>query len=287
MDLKYGELSKFQPQINGIKPLLKKCTPNFQRDYLASRSTTNILVRGELGRYPLLTQIESRICSFIKHIENDYAETSLASQAFSYEKKILTRKSMSSHIDELSTLLRNDHLINSPLISMSKHSIKKTITSHYSKHWKSKMDECSKATLYKTHKQNISLEKYLIKMQKRNFRRTITKVRLSDHCLAIEKGRHTKPKTEKHNRICPLCNENKIEDEIHFIMQCKSFTAERKSFNSKIIDTYPNYRNIPTDEQKYIFLQTNEDHHFLELLGEYMFTIYNKRLQIHTESQNG
>ena len=193
---------------------------------------------------------------------------------------------MSSHVEQLSTLLKNDQLIDSPLISMPKNSIKMVITSHYSNHWKSKMSECSKATLYKTHKQNISLEKYLIKIQKRNFRSTIAKIRLSDHCLAIEKGRHTKPKTEKHNRICLLCNKNKIEDEIHFIMQCKTFTLERKIFNSKMIENYPNYKNIPTDEQKYIFLQTNEDNYFLELFGEYIFTIYSKRMQIHTESQN-
>ena len=140
-----------------------------------NRSTTNFLVRGELGRYPLLTQIESRICNFIKHIENDYAETSLVSQAFSYENKILNRKPMSSYVEELSTLLRNNHFINSPLVSLSKNSIKKIINSYYSYHWKSKMDECSKATLYKTHKQNISLEKYLIKIQKRKVRSTIKK----------------------------------------------------------------------------------------------------------------
>ena len=80
-------------------------------------------------------------------------------------------------------------------------------------------------------------------------------------------------------RICRLCNENKIEDEIHFTMQCKTFTAERESFNSNLIEICPNYKNIPTDEQKYIFLQTNEDNCFLELFGEYIFTIYNKRLQ--------
>ena len=69
-------------------------------------------------------------------------------------------------------------------------------------------------------------------------------------------------------------------------MQCKTFTAERKSFNSKLIEICPNYKNIPTDEQKYIFLQTNEDNRFLELFGEYIFTIYNKRLQFQTDSQH-
>ena len=269
------------------KSSIEKVHTQFLKRLLGvNRSTTNFLVRGELGRYPLLTQIESRICNFIKHIENDYAETSLVSQAFSYENKILNRKSMSSHVEELSTLLRNNHFINSPLVSLSKNSIKKIINSYYSYHWKSKMDECSKATLYKTHKQNISLEKYLIKIKKRKVRSTITKIRLSDHCLAIEKGRHSKPKTEKHHRICRLCNENKIEDEIHFTMQCKTFTAERKSFNSNLIEICPNYKNIPTDEQKYIFLQTNEDNCFLELFGEYIFTIYNKRLQFHTDIQH-
>ena len=79
-------------------------TQSLNRSLGVNRSTTNFLVRGKLGRYLLLTQIESRIGNFIKHIENDYAETSLVSQALSYENKILKRKSMSSYVEELSTL---------------------------------------------------------------------------------------------------------------------------------------------------------------------------------------
>ena len=56
------------------------------------------MVRDELGPYPLPAQTEPRI----KHIEKEDTETWLASQA-SYEMKILKRKSLSSHIEELET----------------------------------------------------------------------------------------------------------------------------------------------------------------------------------------
>ena len=39
----------------------------FKKTLLVNRSTTNIMIRAETGRYPLITK--SRILNFIKHIK--------------------------------------------------------------------------------------------------------------------------------------------------------------------------------------------------------------------------
>ena len=52
----------------------------------------------------------------------------------------------------------------------------------------------------------------------------------SNHDLLIEKGRHSKPKIPREERICNLCNSNEIEDEIHFLFHCSTNEILRKSF---------------------------------------------------------
>ena len=56
-------------------------------------------------------------------------------------------------------------------------------------------------------------------------------IRLSDHCLTIEKGRHTKPKP-KNNRICPLCNENEIEDAITSLCNANPLQQKEKALKA-------------------------------------------------------
>ena len=41
-----------------------------------------------------------------------------------------------------------------------------------------------------------------------------------------EVGRHTKPKTNRENRISKLCTDPNIEDEVHFLLRCKSLKSE-------------------------------------------------------------
>ena len=72
----------------------------------------------------------------------------------------------------------------------------------------STIDNSSKLILYKDLKRDLSMENYLL-YEKFENRRFITKLRISDHNLPIEKGRHLQIAREK--RLCQVCNQ--IEDE--------------------------------------------------------------------------
>ena len=52
-------------------------------------------------------------------------------------------------------------------------------------------------------------------------RKIIAKVRCSNHCLEIEKGRHRNIPREE--RWCNMCTDKVTEDEIHFLTKCKSY----------------------------------------------------------------
>ena len=78
-------------------------------------------------------------------------------------------------------------------------------------------------------KNNITIEKYLI-VVKNVFQRTaFTKLRLSNHALMIEKGRHLSLK--RFDRTCPFCPWS-IETEQHVLLNCLSYSHLRQ----KILD---------------------------------------------------
>ena len=81
----------------------------------------------------------------------------------------------------------------------------------------------------------------------------MTKIRLSNHHLMIEKGRYTN--IDRKNRVCPFCPKD-IEDEIHFITTCPSYAHNRKSLFAAL-----GLQNAVLNSPKpclFEFLMTNE-----------------------------
>ena len=91
----------------------------------------------------------------------------------------------------------------------------------------------SKLRTFAKLKTNIGLEKYLSTCNKINNRITISKLRLSNHDLMIEKGRHLR--IEKSVRFCPFCS-TLIESEENFLLKCTTFKLQRKILLDKIKD---------------------------------------------------
>ena len=68
------------------------------------------------------------------------------------------------------------------------------------------------------------MEKYLKDIYNIKYRSALTKLRLSNHPLFIETGRHSR--IERPQRLCPFCL-TMIEDEIHFLIQCPIYKELR------------------------------------------------------------
>ena len=76
-----------------------------------------------------------------------------------------------------------------------------------------------------------AMEKYLTEIKNVQLRSKYTKFRLSNHKLMIEKGRYTGLKPAE--RLCPFCL-NVTEDELHFLLDCPTYSVPRNQFMSKI-----------------------------------------------------
>ena len=70
-------------------------------------------------------------------------------------------------------------------------------------------------------------ESYLTNVTNVEHRIALTKLRLSNHSLAIETGRYAKPYQAPNERICQVCKDG-VEDEEHFMVKCEAYEEQRK-----------------------------------------------------------
>ena len=81
-------------------------------------------------------------------------------------------------------------------------------------------DEDSKLRTYALFKTTPGFEKYLDEITNIKERTALTKFRMSNSVLMIEKGRHQN--IDKNLRFCPFCID-KVEDEKHFLLECPTY----------------------------------------------------------------
>ena len=74
---------------------------------------------------------------------------------------------------------------------------------------------------YSKIKEEFKFETYL-ELPDFELRKTIAKLRCSDHALEIEKGRH-RNETDRNTRLCKVCDKGEIETEEHFLNSCELY----------------------------------------------------------------
>ena len=84
-------------------------------------------------------------------------------------------------------------------------------------------------------------------------RQSLTKFRLSNNTLNIEKLRHTTPITPKEQRFCPFCP-SEVEDEVHFLIRCPTYLIPRSIMVQNIVD------------KTELFLQKSPREQFIEIM---------------------
>lgn len=130
--------------------------------------------------------------------------------------------------------------------------------------------EHSKLRTYAKLKTVTGLEEYLSSIENVRDRTALTKIRLSNHSLMIEKGRHQG--LQENERLCPFCD-NKIENEFHFVMECNTFDVLRQQLFIEMVGI-DNVFNELDDNEKFIFILSKPE--ASKIAGEYV----NKTFQI-------
>ena len=112
-------------------------------------------------------------------------------------------------------------------------------------------------------------------------RTALARFRASSHTLEIERGRHTRPITPVENRLCSECK--LVENEIHFLTQCKIFDTERMLLYQQISQKFPDFSALDSF-CKFQFMLTFHDENLLNLVAKFVYNGLEKRKLISTNS---
>ena len=131
--------------------------------------------------------------------------------------------------------------------------------------------ENSKLRTYSIIKRTIGYESYLNQIDNIQERISLTKFRLSNHSLMIEKGRHQK--IEKVFRFCPFCPQQ-VEDEMHFLLDCKCFSSLRNDLLDKIQSENQLFPHVDNTE-KFVILMCSKN--IIPITAKYIFRSFQIR----------
>ncbi len=111
-------------------------------------------------------------------------------------------------------------------------------------HWLKSMSRKPKLRTYQTIKSKLELETYLISEYQKIGRYIYTSIRTGSNSLRIETGRRKRPKEALKDRVCTACMNGEIEDEKHFVLDCKAYTTLRNNMTDKIRTNSRNLYNL-------------------------------------------
>ena len=95
--------------------------------------------------------------------------------------------------------------------------------------------------------------------------------------LLIESGRYTKPKTLRENRLCHTCNI--VEDEWHFVIECKETEVNRTILYTKIAQVDVSFRDLP-ECGKFTYLMKCIDRNILTWFGKFLHNSFKARKKL-------
>ena len=155
-------------------------------------------------------------------------------------------------------------------INMFLRVFKQRLTDNLIQGWNEQVSNSSRANTYKLIA-NFNFKCYLDVVTVRKFRYAFTRLRVASHRLEIEAGRWHKPnRTPVEERKCLFCR-NSLEDEFHFVIECKLYQDLRQKYIKRYFWARP---NIP----KFIELLESENKKTIKNLSIYIFKSFKKNV---------
>ena len=99
--------------------------------------------------------------------------------------------------------------------------------------------------------------------------------RLSEHHLAIERGRHKQTWLPREERLCSQCSLGAVETEVHFLTECHKYETIRKGSFDRFNLVIPGFQTL-TGEAKLPYI-LGEDRDLANLAAGYVAACHNLR----------
>ena len=117
---------------------------------------------------------------------------------------------------------------------------------NYLTHWKElTKSKLIKLECYLTLNKEYTVAEYLTTVTDPNLRKALTMFRLSEHSLAIEKGRRKQTWLSREDRLCAHCPQNEVETELHFLTSCPTYDHIRDTVHIYLRLHRSNFDKLP------------------------------------------
>ena len=124
-----------------------------------------------------------------------------------------------------------------------------------------------KLRTYKTFKNDICTETFVLKILNKQEHSLVAQLRSGTLPLNIETGRYINLPVDE--RTCLLCNDNSIENELHFVCDCESYFDLRQNLLTSL--------NIPNNLPSNIMFKTIKESENPKFLSKFVLLSWNRR----------
>ena len=179
-----------------------------------NKKTSRLALLGELARYPIFIACLSQCLNYKLSLLKSKTRSGLLGHVMTE----MTDMCNGGHDTWLTRVTQIERQLNLPRINHFSKTSGKAMTSllksKFDRFWLDKIKtpkigtdglDHNKLRTYKNLKASFTREPYLDLIRNRNQRSFITRLRVSSHNLAIERGRYTRPVTPIEQRICTYC----------------------------------------------------------------------------------
>jgi hypothetical protein len=214
------------------------------RYILKLRNSTPIcMIRAELGKLPIECEIKKRILNFWINLV-DPAGTKLCNKIYSVLYGLHTSRSYSSpwivHVESMLNNCGLGYIWQEQYThgdNWLKEIFKQNIRDQFVQSWHIDVFNSRKCCTYRLFKHAFELEHYFQVLPLPKFIR-LCKCCTSNHRLPIETGRHIG--TPREERYCTFCNQRKLGDEFHCVLECPALQNKRSRYIDNVYTTRPN-----------------------------------------------
>ena len=251
--------------------------------------TTTMGVYGDLGRLPLYVDQITQSVKYYYRLISPNSNKLLTEFYNNMESMGLPQQKngLSSFANEI---LRRSKLHlphSSKAMAGFAYKLKTYLRHEFTSYWaslintdftKTKARGGNKLRTYRMFKRAFKQELYL-ELPNRDHMKALAKFRLSAHRLNIETGRFNgrNQYVPPEGRICNMCSQNAIEDEIHFAISCPAYVDLREKLFTQIRPLNQHFSSY-NDEQKFIWLLSAESPNIIALLALFVYESFQRRV---------
>ena len=231
----------------------------------AHRSTTNIGVLLELGRIPLeIYAVKLAVKNWERIKRNKANCLVLASYSDAMGENLIWVANIRNTLEKNGMVSFFTNSYDDKPLFINKRIFQTLSHVFHQNAFESIKEKSSKLRTYGIYKKNIGPESYLSQIKTPTIRTLLSKLRLSNHALMIETGRHNK--IPKEMRFCPFSS-TLVETEIHFLFQCSTYSIMRDIFHKSITENKPEFP-LSTFDENLEYIMTNIDKNVAKYIND-------------------